>query len=84
MVLMLKLPISQQFLNFSTYYEVTETCNTAMERKFCWLSEDYFKNSEKLPYELKFTLIWQLADLAFAELKSNFLRLFVANMASNV
>ena len=36
---------------FSDYSETTETCDTAMERKFCGLFEDNLENCEKLPYE---------------------------------
>ena len=38
------------FVN-SCCMNTTETCNTAIEREFCGLSEDYFENCEKLSYE---------------------------------
>ena len=47
-------------------------CNTATERKFCVLLEDIFKNCEKFSYEALFAYLWQEAELAHADLKSNF------------
>ena len=35
----------------STNREVTEMCNTAIEREFCGLFGDNFENCEKLSYE---------------------------------
>ena len=36
----------------------TETCNTAMERKFCGLLGDVFKNCEKFFNEAKLAFFW--------------------------
>ena len=47
-------------------------CNTAMERKFCGLSGDIFKNCENFSYEAKLAFFWQVAEMANADLKSNF------------
>ena len=56
--------VSVRFLKkISDYNEATETCNTAIEREFCWLSEDIFKNCEKSFYEAQFSFFWQLAEL---------------------
>ena len=57
--------MSVRFLKkISAYNEATETCNTAMERKFCWLSEDNFENCEKSFYEAQFSFFWQVAESA--------------------
>ena len=70
-VFKLKFPI--RFLKkFSGYNEAAETCNTAMERKFCGLSRDIFKKCEKFSYKAKFAFFWQEAEMANADLKSNF------------
>ena len=42
--------------NFIT--EVSEMCNTVMEQKFSWLSEDSFENCEKSSYKTLFTFFW--------------------------
>ena len=63
--------ISVQLYHFS-YKNTTETCNTAMEREFCRLFGDIFKNCEKLSYGAEFAFFWQVADFACADLKSNF------------
>ena len=47
-------------------------CKTAIERKFCQLLENNFKNCENSFYEVKFAFFWQMAELASAHLKSNF------------
>ena len=39
------------FIEFSAYNETTQTCNTAMEQKFCQLLEGDFKNCENYTYE---------------------------------
>ena len=54
------------------YINTTETCNTAMERKFCGLFGDIFKNWEKCSYEALLAFLWQEAELAHADLTSNF------------
>ena len=36
---------------FEAYKKSTETCNTAMEREFCWLFEDFFEVCEKSCHE---------------------------------
>ena len=57
--------VSVRFLKkISAYNEATETCNTAMERKFCWLSEDNFENCEKSFYEAQFSFFWEVAESA--------------------
>ena len=43
----------------------------AMERGFCGLFGDIFKNCEKCSYEALFSFFWQVAESAFADLKSN-------------
>ena len=66
-----KFPIDiSYYQNFNT--EATETCKTAIERKFCQLLENNFKNCENSSYEVKFAFFWQMAELASAHLKSNF------------
>ena len=62
----------------------TKKCNTVMERKFCVLFGTFFKNCEKFSYEALFLFFWQVAESAYADLKSNFKILFEANMAVNV
>ena len=47
-------------------------CNTVMERKFCGLSGDVFRNCEKFSCEAKLAFFWQVAEMANADLKSNF------------
>ena len=47
-------------------------CNMAMERKFCGLLGDVFKNCEKFSYKAKLAFFWQEAEMANADLKSNF------------
>ena len=42
----------------SSYSVTIETCNTAMERKFCGLLGDVFKNCEKCSYEAKLAFFW--------------------------
>ena len=49
-------------INFNT--EAKEMCNTAIEREFCWLSEDNFENCEKSFYEAQFSFFWQVAESA--------------------
>ena len=46
-------------------------CNTAMEREFCGLFGDISKNYEKYSYEALFSFFWQVAESAYADLKSN-------------
>ena len=46
--------------------------HTAMERKFCGLSGDGFRNCEKYSYEAKLAVFWQVAEMANANLKSSF------------
>ena len=43
-----------------------------MERKFCGLFGNIFKNCEKYFYEALFAFFWQEAESAYADLKSNF------------
>ena len=51
------------FKYISSYFEATETCNTATE-----LSRDTFESSEKLLYEAKFAFFWQAAELTNKEI----------------
>ena len=44
--------------------EATETCNTAMEREFCRLFIDIFKNCENLSYESQLAFFWKMAEFA--------------------
>ena len=60
------------FLQFSINTEATWMCNMSYERKFCRLLGDIFKNCEKLSYVAEFAFFWQVAELACADLKSNF------------
>ena len=50
---------------------VTQTRNTTMERKFCWLFGDIFKSCERFFYAEQFTFFWQAAETGCAHLKSN-------------
>ena len=43
-----------------------------MKQKFCGLFGDIFRNCEKCSYEALFAFFWQVAELAYADLKSNF------------
>ena len=62
-VFKLKFPI--RFLKkFSGYNEAAETCNTAMERKFCRLLGNVFKNCEKFSYEAEFAFFQRVAESA--------------------
>ena len=55
-----------QFLKqvFSAYSDAAETCNTAMEREFYYLSEEVFRNYEKKSYEAKFAFFWNFSPQA--------------------
>ena len=46
------------------YIITTETCNTGMERKFCGLFGNIFKNCEKYFYEAVFAFFCQVAEMA--------------------
>ena len=46
------------------YIFTTEICNTGMERKFCGLFGNIFKNWEKWSYEAIFAFFWQVAEMA--------------------
>ena len=52
------------FFIYSAYIEATEMCNTAMERVFCKLFGNIFINCEKLSYETKWALFWQVVEFA--------------------
>ena len=57
--------VSVRFLKkISANNEATETYNTAMERKFCWVSGNTFENCEKSFYEVEFSFFWQVAESA--------------------
>ena len=62
---MFKLKFPIRFLKkFSAYNETAETCNTAMERKFCGRLGDVFKNCEKFSYEAEFAFFQRVAESA--------------------
>ena len=46
------------------YIITTETCNTGMERKFCGLFGNIFKNCEKYFYEAVFAFFCQVTEMA--------------------
>ena len=43
-----------------------------IEQEFCGVLGDDFENSEKFSYEAKLAFFWQVAEIANADLKSNF------------
>ena len=49
-----------------------ETCYTGMKRKFCGPFGGIFKNCEKCSYEAVLAFLWQEAESAYADVKSNF------------
>ena len=63
------------FLISSAYIEAAVTCNTAMEREFCTLFGNIFKNCEKSSYEAKWACFWQVVQFANKPItKDSFLR----------
>ena len=52
--------------------KTTEMCNTGMDQKFCGLFGDIFKDWEKCSYEALLAFLWQEAELAHANSKSNY------------